>query len=698
MAQSNRPEPSEFLVFPILERDLMVFFRNSDITRPFYVNYKDFIKQLTKSITPASALLLQTNSVNNPTQTLLNLIQGSGITITDDGLGGITITATGGGGGTYTANNGLTENPANNFQLGGSTLGTGNLIRNTYISNDGFILRIDQTTGIGLDVRNVLGTAIQGITDNGFAVRGRANSGIAVEGLSYDNVAGYFQVENPDTSTILPVLKLQRNSTGTVFNGMGGSMEIWLEPRITVPVPSPTVPTGTFEIEWLVSGSTVLSRRGQFNISLDKGDVKTRVMHGNANGEIFLDDYGAGTFTGTAAFYAAWDSNGRFIEEPVPSGGTVLTEDSVQGDGTVGNEIKLVNDAATPGVNKVYGTDNSGNRGWRNELIYPSGLIPGTVAGVFPARRNTVTFLPVPSTDRLFVPGITDNIVEIYEDSSGNYLGFVSITGAYSCIYVESLNEVWVSASTTTMTRLDPSTFAVLGTFTGMASVLSYVEVSPTKIYLASAATNTIVDINPSTLSITATITAAALGVTFIRFITYVNNPLSFHHQYLAGVCPSTNEFYAIDTTTNAVAITGTTFGGTVGLLPTGIAYNSVEDNYYISTAQNYQVRILKPTSTTIATFQNRKHAPFCYDLIFDPVTQKIYTVCLQGQNGFANSNLHVQCFDENNLYWTTLTPSVNIEGAFLRTFIAIDSVNGYVYIAGTTLISGFVDISKVKI
>jgi hypothetical protein len=72
-------------------------------------------------------LLLQTNSVDNPTQTLLNLIAGTNMTITDDGLGNITFDATGGGG-TYTVDNGLTENPANNFQLGGP------LILNTVIS------------------------------------------------------------------------------------------------------------------------------------------------------------------------------------------------------------------------------------------------------------------------------------------------------------------------------------------------------------------------------------------------------------------------------------------------------------------------------------------------------------------------------------------------------------------------------------
>lgn len=90
------PTTSDFLVVPINGTDLIAFFRGSNISRPLYLRYSTFLDILSQSIGGGTPLLLQTNSVDNPSQALLNLIQGSGITITDNGSGGVTIATTGG--------------------------------------------------------------------------------------------------------------------------------------------------------------------------------------------------------------------------------------------------------------------------------------------------------------------------------------------------------------------------------------------------------------------------------------------------------------------------------------------------------------------------------------------------------------------------------------------------------------------------
>lgn len=50
------------------------------------------------------SITLKTNGVNNGSQSILNLKQGTDISISDDGSGGVTISATGGGGGGVSVN------------------------------------------------------------------------------------------------------------------------------------------------------------------------------------------------------------------------------------------------------------------------------------------------------------------------------------------------------------------------------------------------------------------------------------------------------------------------------------------------------------------------------------------------------------------------------------------------------------------
>jgi|GEM_PF-5919658 len=68
-----------------------------------------------------------------------------------------------------------------------------------------------------------------------------------------------------------------------------------------------------------------------------------------------LVDMGIGTLDGN-----------QFFVTPASGGlSTVNVQYSISGDGSVSTPLQLVNDTASPGANKVYGTDGSGVRGWQ---------------------------------------------------------------------------------------------------------------------------------------------------------------------------------------------------------------------------------------------------------------------------------------------------------------------------------------------
>lgn len=721
----KQPEPSEFLLLPFREFDLFVVYRAADISRPFYVSYTQFIKAITASITPASGLLLQTNGVNNPTQDLLNLIGGTNVTITDDGAGNVTISATGSGG-TYTVNNGLTENPSGNFQLGGATLGTGNLIRNTYITNDGFILRIDQTTGIGLDVRNALGTAVQAITDNGFGVRARANSGIAVEALSYDNVAGLFQLESPDTSTILPVIKVQRNSTGTVFNGMGAAIDIWLEPRITVPVPSPTVPTGSFQVEWLVSGSTVASRRGQFNITLDKGDVQTRVMHGNANGEIFLDDYGTGSHIDTPTYALGVNASNKIVEFAVPSGGgiTSINADTTSAQtlsiGTSGISPNWVDDlagdhelniplASASGVtgglitkieydlfnNKVPPTRTITINGDTKDLSADRSWTVGTGLSINPyiketylVGQNQFGVLFIPSINKLYVPNNNSNTVQIFDTTTNKLLSTIVVTRPYRLGYSPTAGEVYCSSQTvTTLERIDTTTNLSLGTI-NVTSVNTdtFIELSPTKMYISQTnAAGTVRIIDPSTATLTGAVTGT-IG-SFPSGMAYVNNGSSVHNGLVAVVY--NNGIFLIDTSTDAVVV-GSAANPSSSLNTTrDIKYSINEDKYYIaSQLSNSTLVILEPnTSSTFTWLDSIENNLNVTSVELDETNGYIFTSCCSVFSG--NFPVVIKVYDLLTYAIIGVIPLPTQGGGSLRSGqLSLDIANREIYAGGAASIT----------
>jgi hypothetical protein len=328
----KQPNPNEFLVLPFVNQDLIAIFRGSDISRPLYVSYSNFVKAITATITPSNALLLQTNSVNNPTQSLLNLIQGTGITITDDGSGGITISNTGSGG-TYTADNGLTENPSGNFQLGSTIAGGAPLLHDTYIDTltdktlflEGqktnlleYILNVSNTANDGnaiLASALGLGTAIRATSILASALSANSTAAPAIAATTGGaNEAGLFTNSDTGTNNIVQGIKLRHSSSGVPASGFGIAADFTGKTTL-----NSDLRLGRLIFQW--TNAVTSSRTSKFQVeTVNSGSasVKAEIL---GNGQAILNNYGSGTFTGTAAYNLAVDVNGNIIEA-TPSGGS----------------------------------------------------------------------------------------------------------------------------------------------------------------------------------------------------------------------------------------------------------------------------------------------------------------------------------------------------------------------------------------
>jgi hypothetical protein len=251
-----------------------------------------------------SGLALEVNGTPNGDQTLLNLVAGTNMTITDDGFGNITFDATGGGG-TYTVDNGLTENPANNFQLGGT------LVQNTTITHGIYNLLL---TGTGTNVLRVISTTGQSVyaqTTSGYAVLGNATtSGYGGVFRSASGIALATQTDSAVLNAVVESLRVSRLTTGgSPVNGVGVSIGFHLEDDLN----NSSIWESNF-IKSLWTDVTHASRTSQFEIEGVNIGVTSRLLALTGPGQLILDKYGINTFAGTPAYALGVDATGNVVE------------------------------------------------------------------------------------------------------------------------------------------------------------------------------------------------------------------------------------------------------------------------------------------------------------------------------------------------------------------------------------------------
>lgn len=107
-----------------------------------------------------------------------------------------------------------------------------------------------------------------------------------------------------------------------------------------------------------------------------------RRVDGGSGTTLYVKETGAATSSG-------WVAHGAAGAGGVASSRQILTSNSLTGGGDLSADrtLSLVNDTASPGANKVYGTDGSGVRGWKND---PAG--GGGGAGYGGTSTTSVSF------------------------------------------------------------------------------------------------------------------------------------------------------------------------------------------------------------------------------------------------------------------------------------------------------------------
>ena len=307
-----------------------------------------------------SSILLQTDGIDNPIQNILNLVAGTNMTITDDGAGNITFDATGGGGGTYTVDNGLTESPANNFQLGGT------LIQNTTIDADTYLLDITGTDSVVFQVANtnaVSGTGAFFSSLIGNAIGALSNGSQAIYAQSVADIEAIKAITKFNGTGDTKVLKLDRiaSSAGGVGVGASASIDMGISQSSTLP-PSRT----SIKTRW---------EAGSSNYSLEAWVTDTNVLYMafkiSPVGQLRLPKYGTGTpFTGTVAKALGVDSSGNVIEFTASSG----TVTSVTATSPITSSGGATPDISTSmATNKLIGRGTAGT-GVMEEITLGTGL------------------------------------------------------------------------------------------------------------------------------------------------------------------------------------------------------------------------------------------------------------------------------------------------------------------------------------
>lgn len=163
------------------------------------------------------------------------------------------------------------------------------------------------------------GSAISGTTNggSGIGVNGQSGSGYGVFATSASGTGavltsnsgkGASIQSNPaTTNTYHTVLDILRQTSGTAADGIGGSIDFWIETDNFA-----TRQASLIKTKWTTAADA--TRTSAFEIDLYNSAVVGTKLSLSGSGALKLNSYGAGIFTGTAAYNLGVDASGNVVE------------------------------------------------------------------------------------------------------------------------------------------------------------------------------------------------------------------------------------------------------------------------------------------------------------------------------------------------------------------------------------------------
>lgn len=231
----------------------------------------------------------------------------------------------------YAFSNGLTE-------TSGATKLGGTLTETTTINTGGFgtvwtgannsatsftVINTGSTNGNAIAGTATSGSGVNGTSTSGIGVLGSSSSNYGVVGTSSSTAAIRGQINVSSTNTIQNVVALLRtSSSGAGANGIGAAIQYELETATN----GNSQTAGSLAFKWI--DATSATRTSAFEVFTVNNTTNARKLALAGNGQLTLDGYGSGTFTGTVANLLAVTSDGNVIETPMNTGSIVVVDDA----------------------------------------------------------------------------------------------------------------------------------------------------------------------------------------------------------------------------------------------------------------------------------------------------------------------------------------------------------------------------------